>query len=63
MIEAIDLLGGVAGVTPPPGVTDLSKSSVHDHSDTLADRGYVVRADGTPDLSYRVLRIALAPKR
>ncbi len=63
LIEAIDRLEGEAGVTELAAETDLAKSTVHDHVETLVDHGYVVRDGGTPELSYRVLQLGERRRR
>jgi DNA-binding IclR family transcriptional regulator len=63
VIDAIDKLGGEAGVTELAAETGLAKSTVHDHIETLASQGYIVRDSGTPELSYRVLQLGERRRR
>lgn len=54
LIEALEDLDGV-GVTELSKYTGLAKSSVHDHLQTLTDRGYVHKEGGVYHLSPRFI--------
>lgn len=61
IVEAIERVDG--GVTAIAEDTGLAKSTVHDHLETLADAGYVVRDGPKVRLSCRFLRIGLRLRR
>ncbi len=56
IIEELQERGGV-GVTELSNHTGLAKSSVHDHLQTLTERGYVCKEDGVYHLSPRFIEL------
>lgn len=58
-LDIIELLTEMeeAGVTELAEALDMSKSIVHNHLSTLAERGYVLRSDGQYQLSFKFLEI------
>lgn len=61
IVEAVERVDG--GVTAIAEETGLAKSTVHDHIETLAQAGYVVKDGPDVRLSHRFLQIGLRLRR